>query len=95
MESPDGNFGQLNLWKLKKKLSPKQCDPPMGKKDEKGTLMTVPKILKDLYFRTYQGRLRHREMKEEFRGPIFPKRRIMFQRDGRIKKQQNFSLAAF
>ena len=28
----DGNFSPLKLWKLKQKLCPKACDPPMAKK---------------------------------------------------------------
>ena len=76
VETPEGNFCQLNLWKLKKKLFPKQCDPPMGKKDEKGNLITAPNLLRDLYLRTYQGRLRHRKMKEDFQDLFFLKEEL-------------------
>ena len=58
MESIEGKFCQVNLWKLKNKLCPKPSDPPMGKKDELGMLITAPNLLKELYMRTYQNRLK-------------------------------------
>ena len=72
----DGNFSQLKLWKLKQKLCPKMCDPPMAKKDENGTLITAPNILKALYIRTYQNRLKNREMKEELMDVYFLKEEL-------------------
>ena len=61
----EGNFSQLKLWKLKKKLCPKIGDPPMAKKDSDGNLVTQPSKLKRLYQQTYQHRLRNREMLPE------------------------------
>ena len=55
----------MNLWKLKKKLCPLNTDPPMGKKNETGILITAPNLRKQLYLRTYQERLGHRPMKPE------------------------------
>ena len=59
----DGNFSQIKLWKLKRKLCPPVSDVPMAKRDESGTLVTSPKLLKALYARTYKHRLRSREIK--------------------------------
>ena len=72
----DGNFSQLKLWKLKQKLCPKTCDPPMAKKDENGTLITAPNTLKSLYVRTYQNRLKNREMKDELMDIYFLKEEL-------------------
>ena len=54
MESIDGKFCQVNLWKLKKRICPKAIDPPMGKRNEDGLLITAPNLLKELYLQTYQ-----------------------------------------
>ena len=54
METLDGNFSQVSLWKLKKKIFPRANDPPMGKKNKEGTLFTAPNLLKQLYVDTYQ-----------------------------------------
>ena len=45
VEREDGNFSQLKMWKLKKKLCPKIGDPPMAKKDENGTLISQGPVL--------------------------------------------------
>ena len=62
----DGSFSQVGLWKLRKKLLPRQSDPPMGKKDLEGNLITGTEALKELYISTYVERLKHREIKPEF-----------------------------
>ena len=49
METLDGNFSQVSLWKLKKKMFPRANDPPIGKKNKEGTLITAPNLLKQLY----------------------------------------------
>jgi len=36
------------MWKLKNKLIPKDVDPPMGKYDEFGNVITAPEALKSL-----------------------------------------------
>ena len=53
VETEEGNFSQLKLWKLKQKLCPKAPDPPMAKRDENGSLITAPELIKSLYLRTY------------------------------------------
>ena len=62
-EDEKGDFSQLKLWKLKKRLCPKTCDPPMAKMDKEGNLITSPQLLKNLYLQTYQERLKNRDMK--------------------------------
>ena len=66
METMEGNFCQLGMWKIKRKLCPQIPDPPMAKLDENGSLVTAPNLLKDLYLRTYVNRLSHRKMKPEY-----------------------------
>ena len=65
LDGSNGNFSQLGFWKLKNLLCPNQTDPPMAKKDAKGTLITSPTLLKKLYLETYKGRLQNRKMKSE------------------------------
>ena len=62
----DGRFCQNGLWKLKKKLFPKMKEPPAGKYDEFGNLITAPETLKQLYLKTYQNRLEHRKISERY-----------------------------
>ena len=73
METLDGTFSQTGFWKVKKKLCPQTGDPPMAKFDENGMLVTSPRLLKDLYLRTYQHRLRQRIMKPEYQDIYFLK----------------------
>ena len=59
--------GRKNLWKLLKKKYPKSSHAvPVGKKDNKGNLITNHKELKHLYLQTYTQRLRNRKIKDEF-----------------------------
>ena len=60
--TPDGNFSQIGMWKLKNQLVPKEIDPPMAKMDKHGNLITAPEALKKLYLETYVERLNHREI---------------------------------
>ena len=76
METLDGNFSQVSLWKLKKKIFPKANDPPMGKKNKEGTLITAPNLLKQLYVETYQKRLEHREIKDTLKDVFFLKEEL-------------------
>ena len=71
-----GEFSQLKLWKLKQKLCPKPCDPPMAKKDKEGNIITSPGLLKKLYLETYKERLRNRDMKEELMEVYFLKEEL-------------------
>ena len=65
LSSENGSFSNLKMWQLKKKLLPREKDLPMGKKDEKGVLITSHNELLNLYLRTYQHRLRQRDMRPE------------------------------
>ena len=65
LDSSSGNFSQLGMWKLRKKLSPAQADPPMAKRDKSGTRITAPSLLRKLYLDTYSDRLRNREISPE------------------------------
>ena len=52
-------FSQPKTWKLKKKLAPKNTfDPPAGKKDAFGNLITDKDGLEALYLETYINRLK-------------------------------------
>ena len=62
----DGNFNSVGMWKVKKKVLPRPTDPPMAKKDSGGNLVTAPLLLKKLYLETYKKRLEHRPMKKEY-----------------------------
>ena len=42
LDTMDGKFSQLGMWKVRKKLCPRQKDPPTAKKDEMGNLITAP-----------------------------------------------------
>jgi hypothetical protein len=88
MESIEGKFCQVNLWKLKNKLCPKPSDPPMGKKDELGMLITAPNLLKELYMRTYQNRLKNRNMKESLMDIYFLKEELWSRRLEELKKNK-------
>ena len=73
METLDGNFSQLGLWKLKQKLCPQRTDPPMAKLDMTGNLVTTTEGLKNLYLETYKNRLKHRQMNEKYMDIYFLK----------------------
>ena len=66
LDSFDGKFNQLGMWKIKSKLFPRPKDPPTAKKDDYGNLITAPQALKDLYLITYKNRLEHRKMNERY-----------------------------
>ena len=89
LSSADGNFLQLKLWKLKNKLCPKTGEPPMAKKDENGTLVTHPELLKSLYLRTYMNRLCSREMKPELLDVFFLKEELWSSRMEELKRRKS------
>ena len=66
LQTLNGSFSNLGMWKLKSKLLPRPRDPPMAKKDAHGNLITSKGALKKLYLDTYVHRLRNREMKSEY-----------------------------
>ena len=88
MKSLAGKFCQVNLWRLKKKICPRAIDPPMGKRNEEGMLITAPNLLKDLYLRTYQQRLKHREMKETLMDVYFLKEELWSTRMEELKSKK-------
>ena len=58
----------------------------MAKKDMEGNLITKPEALKTLYIQTYVERLKHRDMKEEFK-EIFQLKTVLWsERMKSIKK---------
>ena len=63
LDSVTGNFSQLGLWRLKRKLCKSPAEPPTAKLDCTGSLITSPNLLKKLYCDTYTERLKHREIK--------------------------------
>ena len=93
IKTEDGNFSQIRLWKLKQKLCPRIPDPPMAKKDENGSLITAPELLKNLYLRTYEERLKNREMKEDLMDVYFLKEELWISRmkELRMKKTDPWS----
>ena len=71
-ELGDGNdlngSGRKKLWRLLKKKFPKSSHAvPVGKKDNKGNLITNHKELKHLYLKRYTQRLRNRPIKMSLR----------------------------
>ena len=86
IETLEGNFSQLGLWKLKKRLCPTTSDPPMAKYDSKGNLITAPETLKKLYLETYRKRLSHRTMKEDYLDILYLKTELWESRLENLKK---------
>ena len=66
LDTFDGKFNQLGMWKIKSKIMPRPRDPPTAKRDEFCNLITAPSALKNLYLKTYQNRLEHRKIKERY-----------------------------
>ena len=86
IETLDGNFSQLGLWKLKQKLCPLLSDPPMAKYDDGGNLITTTEALKKLYLETYQNRLKHRKMEEKYMDIYFLKTELWQTRLQNLRK---------
>ena len=63
----EGGFNSGNLWKLKKKLSPKCRDPPTAMLDRAGNLVTSNQAIEELAIDTYKKRLENREMRDELK----------------------------
>ena len=66
LDSMDGKFNQINMWKVKNKICPRARDAPTAKKDAFGNIITTPFALKKLYLETYRSRLDHRIIKERY-----------------------------
>ena len=86
METLDGNFSQLGLWKIKQKLCPLISDPPMAKYDNRGNLITTAEALKNLYLETYRNRLKHRKMEEKYMDIYFLKTELWQMRLQSLRK---------
>ena len=86
IETLDGNFSQIGLWKLKQKLCPQTTDPPMAKYDNTGNLITTTEGLKSLYLDTYRNRLKHREMNENYMDIYFLKSELWQSRLENLKR---------
>ena len=62
----DGS-GRTKMWRILKKKIPKVKSAfPIGKKDQKGNMITNHVGLKKLYMKTYKERLRNRPIKNDF-----------------------------
>jgi hypothetical protein len=57
-----GNMNNLKMWKLKRKVCPKNTDKPSAKINKKGEFVTNKVKLKELYVETYKERLSHRDV---------------------------------
>ena len=63
MSDASCNLSRVKMWKIKKKICPKnEVTPPVAKSDQFGNLVTNQDQLKALYVNTYKDRLRHRDM---------------------------------
>ena len=71
------NFSINQMWKLRKKLCPKNIEMPSAKFNEKGRLVNEKGELKKLYQTTYMQRLRHREILPEYQ-TIFHLKTFLF-----------------
>jgi hypothetical protein len=71
------NFNINQMWKLRKKLCPKNIEMPSAKFNEKGRLVNDKSELKKLYQTTYIQRLRHREILPEYQ-TIFHLKSFLF-----------------
>ena len=65
IKSEDGGVHYGQLWKLKKKLSPKCRDPPTAMLDKHGNLVTSEQAIEALAVETYRKRLENRVIKED------------------------------
>ena len=67
IDCEEGGLNSGNLWKLKKKLSPKCRDPPTAMLDQNGNLLTSEQAIETLAVETYRKRLENRQIKEELK----------------------------
>ena len=61
LDTLDGKFNQIGMWKIKKRICPRPKDPPSAKKDEFGNLITTPSALKKSLFANLQEQARIQE----------------------------------
>ena len=88
LDTLDGKFCQLGMWKIKKKICPRPKDPPTAKKDAFGNLITSHTALKNLYLQTYINRLEHRKMKEKYQNIMDLKTELWDLRLESLKKKE-------
>ena len=83
------------MWRLKNKLIPKELDPPMGKLDESGNLITAPSALKKLYLDHYAARLKHRKIDTDYEENYMKKVNLWKLRFEKVKstKSENWTNA--
>ena len=62
LKQVDGQIDSKVLWKLKKKLFPKMCDPPTAINNEHGNLVTADKALKKRLVEGFEERLKGNKM---------------------------------
>ena len=67
IDCEEGGLNSGNLWKLKKKQSPKCRDPPTAMLDQNGNLLTSEQAIETLAVETYRKRLENRQIKEELK----------------------------
>ena len=61
------SLSRVNMWQLKRSVcQDKYSDRPSAKYNEKGQLITSQSELLNLYSETYQSRLAHRKIEEEY-----------------------------
>ena len=63
----EGGINSGNLWRLKKKLSPRCRDPPTAMVDRKGVLHTTTQEIEAIALETYENRLKNREIKDDLK----------------------------
>ena len=67
MTDSSTNLSRVKMWKIRQKVCPRyETDSPVAKIDSSGNLISNHDELKTLYVNTYQHRLRHRNMKENY-----------------------------
>jgi hypothetical protein len=94
LENLEGNFSQNGTWKLKRKLMPRAVDPPMGKFDDQGNLITAPNALKKMYLNHYVQRLKHRQIGDTYQ-ENYEKKVILWQlrfQYLKVTKSDNWSI---
>ena len=64
IECDTGGKHSGKLWQLRKKLCPKNRDPPTAMLDEHGNLTTSPAVIEEIALRTFKNRLENRPIKK-------------------------------
>ena len=61
----EGKVNTTGVWKLRRKIFPKQHDQLSAKKDKYGNLVTNPEYIKKIYLDAYIDRLKHEDINPE------------------------------